>query len=132
MADTGDQQVEILRLIWNEVKATKVSLETRLETGLRTTREELCARIDQTREELGARIDGLGASIEQVNETVDAQGRRITESEMRLATATTELARDVHELSGLLREWRQEHRVDHKGLKRRVENLEDHAGLAAS
>ncbi len=79
---------------------------------MNTTREELAA----TRDELGTRIDQTNENLERLaqqnNENFKALTGRMTESEMRLATATTELAADVHILSDLIRGWRQEHRDD--------------------
>jgi hypothetical protein len=54
--------------------------------------------------------------------------RRVVESEVRLATATTALSNDVHELGSLIREWREEHRADRAALAARVSRLEEQAG----
>ncbi len=51
------------------------------------------------------------------------------ESEVRLATVVTRLSGDVQEPSGLIREWREEHRSDRADLRARVARLEEHAGL---
>ncbi len=121
MTSSNDQQTEILRLIWQEIKALKSSFETRLDA----TREELSSRLDATREELSSRID-------ETNERLDAQHRRTTESEMRLATATTQLAGDVQGLTGIIQQWREDHRTDRETLARRVTRLEKHTGLVES
>ncbi len=114
MHGEDSQQTELLRNIWNEMKAVKASLEKQLEA---------------TREEIGQRIDQTNERLDQTNESLDALRRRVTESEMRLATATTELANDVHELSGLVRDWRWEHRSDRAELRTRVTLIEEHVGL---
>lgn len=113
----SDQQVELLRSIWGEMKALRASLESQLEA----TRCELGGRIDQTNE----RLDSLRTELKS---EVDGLRRRVVESEVRLATATTALSNDVHELSSLIREWREEHRADRVALAARVSRLEEQAG----
>ena len=78
------EQVEILKLIWNEMKA----LNTRVD-GLR-------GEMSETRAEL------KDSQVEARAATQSPQ-RRMTESEVRLATATTQLSADVNDLSGLIR-----------------------------
>ena len=128
MPSDNGQQVEILRMIWEEMKAVKASLEKQLTA----TREELGARIDQTNARIGQTNKGLESLAQQTDENFKVLTGRITESEMRLATATTELAADVHVLSDLIRDWRQEHREDRARLERRVTRIEAHIGLAPS
>jgi predicted nucleic acid-binding Zn-ribbon protein len=129
----GDEQLEVLRAIWNETKALKVSLESQLEA----TRRELGARIDQTNARLdqtNARLDQtnvrLDAVREELRDEMDGLGRRVVESEVRLATATTQLSADVQQLGGLIREWREEHRADRAEIRTRLARLEEHVGLA--
>lgn len=62
---------------------------------IRTTREELRAELAATREELSARIDHNGRRI-------DALSGRMVESEIRVATALTELAGAVGDVRTLL------------------------------
>jgi chromosome segregation ATPase len=104
-----DQQVEILRGIWNEMKA-------------------LNARVDQT----NARLDQTNARLEairvELRDEIDGLRRRVVESEVRLATATTQLSSDVQALSGLIREWREEHRGDRAELRARIARLEERVG----
>ena len=99
----GDEQLEILRAIWNELKA-------------------LNARVDQT----NSRLDAVRA---EVRDEIDGLRRRVVESEVRLATATTQLATEVQTLSGLIREWREEHRADRAELRTRIARLEERVGL---
>ena len=73
----SDEHVEILRAIWNEMKA-------------------LNARIDKTNERLDAVREDLKNDFNGLH-------RRVVESEVRLATVTTQLSSDVQELSGLIR-----------------------------
>jgi hypothetical protein len=82
----GSEQVQILRAIWTEMNA-------------------LNGRVDQT----NARLDAVRT---ERRDEIDSPRRRVVESEVRLATATTQLATDVQSLSGLIREWREEHRAD--------------------
>jgi chromosome segregation ATPase len=117
---TGDgEQVEILRAIWNEMKALKASLESQLEA----TRRELGARIDQT----NVRLDAVR---EELKGEMDGLRRRVVESEVRLATVTAQLSTDVQQLSGLIREWREEHRAERAEIRTRLTRLEEHVGLS--
>lgn len=101
----GGEQVELLRAIWAEMKA-------------------LNARVDLTNQRLDAVRHELKDEIDQLR-------RRVVESEVRLATATTQLAGDVQTLTGLIREWREEHRADRAEMKDRIARLEQHVGLRA-
>ena len=100
----ADPHLEVLRGIWNEIKT-------------------LVARVEQTNQ----RLDAVRVELK---DEIDVLRRRVVESEVRLATATTELSSDVRELSGLIREWREEHRADRVELRARVARLEEHAGIA--
>ncbi len=113
------EQIELLRAIWNEMKAVKASLESQFEA----TRRELGTRIDQTNERLDA-VRG------ELKDEMDGLRRRVVESEVRLATATTQLSTDVQQLSGLIREWREEHRADRAEIRARLTRVEEHVGLA--
>jgi predicted nucleic acid-binding Zn-ribbon protein len=99
----SDEQVEILRMIWNEMKA--------LNSQVGQTNE----RLDAVRVELKGEVDALRG--------------RVLESEVRLATATTQLSSDVQELTGLIREWRHDHREDRAEVRARIVRLEEHVGL---
>jgi len=73
----------------------------------------------EIRDELRAqssRIDQTNASIDQTNAKVDQLGLRIVESELRTATALTDLAGSVREVKVLLR--------DRFDLRDRVERCE--------
>ncbi|MCC7536521.1 MAG: hypothetical protein IT379_09930 [Deltaproteobacteria bacterium] len=102
-----DEQTELLRLIWQEMKA-------------------LNGRIDTLRVELKAEVATLRAETRAED---DALRRRMTESEVRLATSVTELSGETRALASLIREWREDHRADRADLRSRVERLEQHAGL---
>jgi hypothetical protein len=96
--DTGEEQVEILRGIWNEMKALNARLETTNE------------RLDQVRTDLNERIDLTNERIDRVRielkDEVASLRRRVVESEVRLAN--NQLSIGVQELTGLIREWRVE------------------------
>jgi predicted nucleic acid-binding Zn-ribbon protein len=108
-----DEQVEILRGIWNQMKA-------------------LNGRIDKTNERLDGtneRLDGTNERLNGTNERLEALSRRVVQSEERLTTITSQLSTDVQSLTGLIREWRQEHREDRAEIKLRLERLETHVGI---
>jgi hypothetical protein len=73
-----------------------------------------------------AKRSGSGGSGS--DQQVDGLRRRVVESEVRLATTTTQLSPNVHERSGLIREWREEHRADRADLHARVARLEERVG----
>lgn len=80
----ADLSVVVLKSIRDEVKKTNERLDS-LGTEVKKTNE----RLDTLREETSARFDELG--------------RRIVESEIRTATALTDLAGTVREMTSVLR-----------------------------
>lgn len=83
-----DLTIEILKTIRDEIRTTNSRLET--------MGADLGRRIDQTNsrlDETNSRLDTMGADL----------GRRIVESELRTATALTDLAGTVRDLTTLLR-----------------------------
>ena len=84
----SDLTVEILKDIRAEIRQTN--------SGLQALGDRLDARIDALGDRLDARIDGLDARIDETN-------RRLVASEIRTATALTDLAGNVHELTAFLR-----------------------------
>jgi methyl-accepting chemotaxis protein len=98
--DSADHTLRLLTEIRDAVRSTNVRVE------------ETNTRLDQTNE----RLENLGETL----------GRRIVESEMRTATAITELAVSVRDMTGLLRDALDlRDRVDHcerdiAELKRRL------------
>lgn len=113
----GNEQVEILRAIWTEMK------------GLNARVDQTNARLDQTNARLDQTYARLDAVRTEFREEIDTLRRRVVESAVPLATATTQLAAEVQSLSGLIREWREEHRADRTELRTRVTRLEERAGL---
>lgn len=124
-----DPQVELLRAIWTEMKALNSRVDKTNER-LDTTNERLDAVRTELKDELTHVRTELKDEITEVKHGVDMLGRRMIESEVRLATATTQLAADVQTLSGLVRDWREEHRSDRAELRDRVARLEQHTGIA--
>ena len=113
----GNEQVEILRAIWTEMK------------GLNARVDQTNARLDQTNARLDQTYARLDAVRTEFREEIDTLRRRVVESAVPLATATTQLAAEVQSLSGLIREWREEHRADRAELRTRIARLEERAGL---
>ena len=84
--------VELLKGIRTDMQGMRDELRTtreELRDELRGTREELRAELRDTREELSGRIDQLTW--------------RVVESEIRTATAMTDLAGTVRDMTGVLR-----------------------------
>lgn len=102
--------MKILREIWTEMKALNG----------RTDQTNLC--LDKTREELSARLEAVRVELEE--ETSELR-RRMVDSELPLATATTQLAADIQQLTSVIRDWREEHRADRAELEGRVRSLEE-------
>jgi hypothetical protein len=112
---SGDDQTEILRAIWNELKALKATFDRRIEAlGI-----DLGSRIDQTNERLDQTNERLEAVRIELRAEDDALRRRTVESEVRLSTAVATLAGDMRDLGALIRDWRDEHRREIAALKRR-------------
>lgn len=86
----------------------KVSEENPQLAVLRGILEEM-KRLNGRVGETNTRIEGVRTELE---DELDHGRRPVLESEVRFATATTQLSGDVQTLSGLIREWREEHRGD--------------------
>ena len=115
-----DEQLEVLRAIWGEMKG--------LNGRVSSTNE----RLDQTNErldELRGDVGELKVQMTGLRADIDVVQRRSVERDMRLATSLTELSRDVRELTVVVHDWRDEHRLDREDLRGRVERLERHVGL---
>jgi hypothetical protein len=84
VVEPTDVTIEILRGIRDEVR------------GIRDEVQGTNRRVDET----NTRLDDTNARIETLGEEL---GRRIVESELRTATAITDLAGSVREVTGLLR-----------------------------
>jgi chromosome segregation ATPase len=137
-----DEQVEILRAIWNEMKSLNGRVNTtnsRLdETNSRLDEtnsrlEETNSRLYDLRDELKAEIGALRvetkAEIRELRAELNVVHNRSVDRDLRLATSLAELSRDVRELTLLVHDWRDEHRLDRHELRERVARLERHTGL---
>ena len=107
----GDEQLEVLRAIWNEMKALNGRIDG-VRADLTTLRSELKAEIATLRAEMKAEDDALR--------------RRMTESEVRVSTA---VSGETRALASLIREWREEHRAERADLRSRVDRSEKHLEL---
>ena len=121
---TGEEVV-VLREIWNELKSVHSSLKGELSR----TRDELSRRID----ELSHRVDGTNTRIDEVRDELKLDGaalrHSLVEGEIRVATAVTDLTGTINGLREAVTGWRVEQRVDRDQFRRRIERLEEHAGL---
>jgi predicted RNase H-like nuclease (RuvC/YqgF family) len=133
-----DEQLEVLRAIWGEMKGLNGRVTTTNER-LDELRGELKAEMGELRGEVGglkaemgglkAEMGGLKAEMGGLRSDIDLVHRRSVDRDLRLGTSLTELSRDVRELTLVVHDWRDEHRLDREDLRGRVERLERHVGL---
>jgi len=137
-----DEQLEVLRGIWGEMKGLNGRVDTTNERLDQTNerlgqtnqrlddlRRELKTEIGELRGELRSEVGALKAEMSGLRTDIDLVHRRSVDRDMRLATSLAELSRDVRELTVVVHDWRDEHRLDREDLRGRVERLERHAGL---
>jgi len=153
-----DEQIEVLRAIWTEMKALNGRIDTTsaaLQEGLGSLRAELHDGIGGLRAELHDEIGGLRAELHDeigglraelhdeigglrsefkeefhgLRTDLKSEVRRNLERDLRLGTAVAELSLDVRELTGIVHAWRDEHRLDREDLRERVTRLEIRVGL---
>jgi chromosome segregation ATPase len=129
-----DEQVEILRAIWNEMKALNGRVNTTNSTLEQTNSklEELTSEVSGVRVEvsgLKSEVTGLKSEMMSIRGDIDLVHRRSVERDIRLGTSLTEFARDVRELTHLVHDWRDEHRLDRAELHDRVGRLERRVGV---
>jgi hypothetical protein len=142
-----DEQVELLRGIWNEMKALNGRVDATnvaLNDGLGGLRAELHDGLGGLRAELHDEIGTLGAKLHQaigglrsefkeeffaLRTDLKTEIRRNVDRDLRLGTAVAELSLDVRELTGIVHAWRDEHRLDREDLRERVARLERRIGL---
>jgi uncharacterized protein YkvS len=105
-----DEQLELLRGIWNEMKT-------------------LNGRITKTNESLGELRTEVRDGIRGLTERVDAVHSRAVERDLRLAGDLRDLKLDVRDLKNVAFAWHDEHRADRTNLQERVERLERHVGI---
>ncbi|MBM4776394.1 MAG: hypothetical protein GQE15_01715 [Archangiaceae bacterium] len=97
-----DLTIEILKGIRDEGRKTNERID------------DTNARLDALAETLSGRVDSLSEHVDQMREELS---RRIVESEIRTATAITDLAGNVRELTSFLKQT--------NDLRPRVEQCED-------
>ncbi len=120
--DASAEQTELLRNIWNEMKALNGRIDT--------VRTELSGRLDAVRTDLSERIDQTNARLDQTNVRVDTLRTELKGEMIRLRTDVTEMRRDIHVLGGRIDNLLTgEHRAEHGELRQRVERIEKHLGL---
>jgi len=120
-----DEQVELLRAIWSEMKALNGRVDT--------TNATLHGEVGALTAELHASFDGLRSEFKEeffaLRTDLKTEVRRNLERDVRLGTAVAELSLDVRELTGIVHAWRDEHRLDREDLRERVARLERRVGL---
>jgi hypothetical protein len=128
-----DDQIDLLRGIWNEVKAvngridtTNTVLRTDLRAEIGALRVDLKDEMADLRTDLRGEMMALRIELKQENDLVH---RRSVERDLRLAASLTELSHDIRELTGVVHVWRDEHRLDRADLRDRVDRLERRLGL---
>jgi chromosome segregation ATPase len=144
-----DEHLEVLQGIWGEMKglngrvnATNDRLDA-LRSELKTEMAELKTEVAEVKTEVAevktevAEVkiemselrsdlrDGMGA----LRSDLDLVHRRSVDRDLRLGTALTELSRGVRELTLIVDDWRDEHRLDRQELRARVGRLERRVGL---
>jgi hypothetical protein len=130
-----DEQVELLRGIWNEMKALNGRITTtneslgELRTEVRDGVRGLGGRIDAVNESLGELRTEVRDGVRGLGERIDAVHSRAVERDMRLAGDLRDLKLDVRDLKNVALAWRDEHRADRTNLEERVERLERHVGI---
>ena len=79
-------------------------LTVRILTDIRDAVRETNSRLDETNSRLDATRGELSSRLDETNVRLDALTQRVVESEIRTATAITDLAGTVRDVATLLRE----------------------------
>ena len=131
-----DEQIELLRAIYSEMKALNERVDTTNATlqvevgGLRAEfREQLGGLRSDFGHQLGALRSEFKEALGELRFDLKSEGRRSVDRDLRLGTALAELSLDVRELTGIVHAWRDEHRIDREDLRERVARLERRVGL---
>ena len=107
MNSNDSEQTELLRNIWQEMKALGHNLGSRI--------DQTNSRLDQTNERLDQTNERLDQTNERLDQGFETLGRRIDELGERIDNV----------LLG-------EHREEHERLRERVTRLERHVGLTTT
>ncbi len=147
-----DEQVELLRGIWNELKTvngriTKTNealgeLRVEVHDGLAELRGglvevrgglvEVRGGLVEVRGGLAEVREGLAEvrdEVQVLGERIEAVHRRSMERDMRLAGDLHDLKLDVRDMKDVVFAWHDEHRAERSHLEERVERLEQHVGI---
>jgi hypothetical protein len=131
-----DEQIELLRAIYSEMKALNERVDTTNATlqvevgGLRAEfREQIGGLRSDFGHQLGALRSEFKEALGELRFDLKSEGRRSVDRDLRLGTALAELSLDVRELTGIVHAWRDEHRIDREDLRERVARLERRVGL---
>jgi hypothetical protein len=107
-----------MKTLNGRVNATNERLEdlrTELKAEVGGLRTELRTEVGGLRAELRSEVAGLKAEMSGLRGDIDRVHRGSVERDVRLATSLAELACDVRELTLLVHDWRDEHRLDRGG-----------------
>jgi hypothetical protein len=123
-----DEQVELLRGIWNEMTALngRVSITN---DRLDDVRVELKSEIGALRVETREGLTEVRGTLIELRDRIDLVHSRSVERDTRLGTAFADLALDVRDIKGVVHAWHDEQRLDKAELEERIERLERHVGL---
>ena len=123
-----DEQVELLRGIWNEMKALNGRIE-KTNDGLAELRGEVRTGLAEVRAEIGELRTEVRTDLTELRDRIDATHSRSVHRDMRLAGSISQLALDVRDLTLVIHEWHDDQRLGDERLEGRVERIERHLGL---
>jgi gas vesicle protein len=124
----GELKTEIGELR-GQLKTEIGELRGQLKTEIGELRSELKTEIGELRSEVRDEVGALNVGVSGLRSDIDLAHHRSVDRDLRLGTSLSELSRDVRELTLVVHDWRDEHRLDREELRGRVERLERHAGL---
>ncbi len=134
-----DEQVELLRGIWNEMKALNGRIEKtndglaelrgEVRTGLAEVRGEVRTGLAEVRAEIGELRAEVRTDLTELRDRIDATHSRSVHRDMRLAGSISQLALDVRDLTLVIHEWHDDQRLGDERLEGRVDRIERHLGL---
>ncbi len=99
-----DEQVELLRGIWNEMKALNGRIE-KTNDGLAELRGEVRTGLAEVRAEIGELRTDVRTDLTELRDRIDATHSRSVHRDMRLAGSISQLALDVRDLTLVIHEW---------------------------
>ena len=114
MDPKNHEQTELLRNIWNEMKALGTNLGSRI--------DQTNERLDRMHKELSSRIDDTNRRLDQTNQRLDVTNMRLESVE----GAVRDLADQQHELTRFVKKVVVRQDDDIAELKQRVTRIETH------